>query len=238
MLAVLAEVPNYTRVPPELGAQVGWLCLGLLALLLAWLATRMESVRRSFLALEDPRIRVFHQPMNQGKGAAISRAVQEATGDYVIICDADEQYRPSEIRTLLQPVLDGEAQLVYGSRTFGSHTSFSYWYVIGNKGVNLITNVLFNAYVSDVETCFKLMPLSLYRSLEIKEKGFGMEAEVTAKLLARGYRPYEVGISYKARTREEGKKITVKDGFEALWILLKIRVREGSRTRPPQTAGI
>ncbi|QHC67246.1 glycosyltransferase family 2 protein [Rathayibacter oskolensis] len=186
-------------------------------------------------ALEDPRIRVFHQSVNQGKGAAISRAVKEATGDYVIICDADEEYRPSEIPSLLQPVLDGDAQLVYGSRTFGSHTSFSYWYVIGNKGVNLVTNILFNAYISDVETCFKLMPLSLYRSLDIKEKGFGMEAEVTAKLLARGYRPYEVGISYKARTREEGKKITVRDGFEALWILAKIRVREGSRTRPPQS---
>ena len=102
------------------------------------------------------------------------------------ICDADEEYRPDEIPMLLQPVLDGETNLVYGTRAFSSHTSFSYWYVIGNKGVNTITNVLFNSYVSDVETCFKLMPLSLYRSLDITEKGFGMEAEVTAKLLARG----------------------------------------------------
>ncbi|KZX22012.1 glycosyltransferase family 2 protein [Rathayibacter tanaceti] len=194
-----------------------------------------DRTREILDSLEDPRIRVFHQPRNQGKGAAISRAVQEATGDYVIICDADEEYRPSEIPSLLQPVLDEEAELVYGSRTFGSHTSFSYWYVLGNKGVNLITNILFNAYISDVETCFKLMPLSLYRSLGIREKGFGMEAEVTGKLLARGYRPYEVGISYKARTREEGKKITVKDGFEAIWILVRIRLREGTRTRPPKT---
>ncbi|AND17056.1 glycosyltransferase family 2 protein [Rathayibacter tritici] len=194
-----------------------------------------DGTREILDSLDDPRIRVFHQPRNQGKGAAISRAVQEATGDYVIICDADEEYRPSEIPSLLQPVLDGEAELVYGSRTFGSHTSFSYWYVLGNKGVNLITNILFNAYISDVETCFKLMPLSLYRSLGITEKGFGMEAEVTGKLLARGYRPYEVAISYKARTREEGKKITVRDGFEALWILVRIRLREGSRSRPPKT---
>jgi glycosyltransferase involved in cell wall biosynthesis len=194
-----------------------------------------DGTRAILDSLEDPRIRVFHQERNQGKGAAISRAVREATGDYVIICDADEEYRPSEIPSLLQPVLDGEAELVYGSRTFGSHTSFSYWYVIGNKGVNLVTNILFNAYISDVETCFKLMPLSLYRSLDIREKGFGMEAEVTGKLLARGHRPYEVGISYKARTREEGKKITVRDGFEALWILLRIRIREGARSRPPQT---
>lgn len=183
-------------------------------------------------ALDHPSIRVFHQTPNQGKGAAISRAVKEATGDYVIICDADEEYKPSEIPSLLQPVIDGESQIVYGSRTFGSHTSFSYWYVIGNRGVNFITNVLFNSYISDVETCFKLMPLKLYRSLRIREKGFGMEAEVTAKLLARGYRPYEVPISYKARTRAEGKKITVKDGFEALFILLRIRLREGSKREP------
>ena len=100
--------------------------------------------------------------------------------------------------------------------------------------MNFFTNVLFNAYVSDVETCFKLMRLSLYRSLNIREAGFGMEAEITGKLLARGYRPYEVPINYTARTREEGKKITAKDGFEALWILTKIRLKEGSRRRAPK----
>lgn len=184
-------------------------------------------------AVTDPRATVFHQPSNQGKGAAIRTAAELATGDYMIICDADEEYRPQEIPMLLQPVLDGETELVYGTRAFSSHTSFSYWYVIGNKGVNTFTNILFNSYISDVETCFKLMPLALYRSLDITEKGFGMEAEVTAKLLARGYRPYEVPISYTARTREEGKKITAKDGFEALWILMKIRAKEGSRRRPP-----
>lgn len=184
--------------------------------------------------ISDKRAVVFHQPKNQGKGAAIRKAVELASGDYMIICDADDEYRPEEIPMLIQPVLDGEAKVVYGTRAFSSHTSFSYWYVIGNKGVNFVTNVLFNAYVSDVETCFKLMPLALYRSLNIKEKGFGMEAEVTAKLLARGWRPYEIPISYKARTRAEGKKITAWDGVEALWILLKLRVREGSRRRPPE----
>ncbi|AYG04270.1 glycosyltransferase family 2 protein [Gryllotalpicola protaetiae] len=187
-------------------------------------------------AITDSRALVFHQPFNQGKGAAIRKAAELATGEYMIICDADEEYRPQEIPLLLEPVLSGEADLVYGTRAFSSHTSFSYWYVIGNKGVNTFTNILFNSYVSDVETCFKLMPLELYRSLDIKEKGFGMEAEVTAKLLSRGYRPYEVPISYKARTREEGKKITAKDGFEALWILTKLRVKEGSRRRHPEIA--
>lgn len=194
----------------------------------------IDATRDILDGITDPRVTVFHQSKNQGKGAAISKAVELATGDYMIICDADEEYRPQEIPMLMEPILEGEAEVIYGTRTFGSHTSFSYWYVIGNRGVNLIANVLFNAYVSDVETCFKMMPLKLYRSLNITENGFGMEAEVTAKLLARGYRPYEVPISYKARTRAEGKKITARDGFEALWILFKIRIKEGSRRRPPE----
>jgi glycosyltransferase involved in cell wall biosynthesis len=185
-------------------------------------------------AITDPRVRVFHQPVNKGKGAAISRASVEAIGEYMIVCDADEEYTPKEIPSLIQPVLDGDAKVVFGTRSFGSHTSYSFWYVMGNKGVTLAANILFNAYISDLETCFKLMPLALYRSLKIKEKGFGMEAEVTAKLLARGYRPYEVPISYRARSRAEGKKITAWDGVEALWILFKLRIREGSRRRPPE----
>jgi glycosyltransferase involved in cell wall biosynthesis len=185
-------------------------------------------------AISDDRVVVYHQPKNQGKGAAIRKAVELATGDYMIICDADEEYRPQEIPMLMQPILDGESHIIYGTRTFGSHTSFSYWYVIGNRGVNLAANILFNAYVSDVETCFKMMPLPLYRSLNVKANGFGMEAEVTAKLLARGHRPYEVPISYRARSRAEGKKITAWDGVEALWILFRIRVKEGSRRRPPE----
>lgn len=184
----------------------------------------------------DPRTRVFHQPENRGKGAAIARAVDEARGTLMIICDADEEYRPSDIPSLLTPVLAGEARVVYGTRSFGSHTSYSFWYVMGNKGVTLAANLLFNAYISDLETCFKLMPLALYRSLGVRQRGFGMEAEVTGKLLARGHRPYEVPISYRARTRAEGKKITAWDGVEALWILLKTRVREGSRRTPPEDA--
>ncbi len=187
--------------------------------------------------LADPRIRVFHQPRNRGKGAAITRAVEEARGAYMIVCDADEEYRPQEIPGLLEPIISGESKVVFGTRTFGSHTAFSYWYVMGNKFVTLAANILFNAYISDLETCFKLMPVELYRSLHIKEKGFGMEAEVTGKLLARGYRPFEIPISYRARTREEGKKITAWDGVEALWILFKVRVREGSRRKPPAPLG-
>jgi len=182
-------------------------------------------------AVDDQRVRVVIQPRNQGKGAAIKRAVEEAGGEYMVILDADLEYDPQDIPRLLEPVLDGRAEVVYGNRTFGSHSSFSFWYVMGNKGVTTAANMLYNCYLGDLETCFKLMPLALYRSLDVKSKGFGMEAEVTGKLLRRGVRPYEVPISYRARTREEGKKITWRDGVEALWILARERIR-----RPPRAA--
>ncbi len=172
---------------------------------------------------DDPRVRVHMHDRNHGKGAAIRTAAVLATGDYVIMCDADLEYSPDEIPSLLALVLAGEAEVVYGTRTFGSHNAYSYAYVLGNKGVTTFANVLFNSYISDLETCFKLMPTALYRELDIRETGFGMEAEVTGKLLRRGYRPYEVPISYKARSRTAGKKLTWRDGAEALWILLRAR---------------
>ncbi len=172
----------------------------------------------------DERVRVETHPINRGKGAAIKTAARGATGDYMIICDADLEYSPEEIPALLMPVLSGEATVVYGTRSFGSHNAYSFWYVMGNKGVTLAANLLFNAYISDLETCFKLLPTELYRELDVRSAGFGMEAELTAKLLGRGIRPYEVPISYRARSREEGKKLTWRDGVEALWILGKHRL--------------
>jgi dolichol-phosphate hexosyltransferase len=173
--------------------------------------------------MDDPRVVKNTHAVNRGKGAAIRTAVGLATGDYVIICDADLEYVPAEIPTLLEPVLRGEAQVVFGTRTFGSHTAYSFWYVIGNKAVTLTANILFNSWLSDLETCFKLMPLSLYRDLDLHEDGFGMEPEITAKLLKRNVRPYEVPISYRARGREQGKKLTWRDGVKALWVLARIR---------------
>jgi dolichol-phosphate hexosyltransferase len=181
--------------------------------------------------VDDSRVTVVTHPRNMGKGAGIKDAVVHATGDYMVILDADLEYDPQDIPRLLAPVLDGRAEVVYGNRTFGSHSSFSFWYVMGNRAVTTVANMLFNCYLGDLETCFKLMPLALYRSLDVKSKGFGMEAEVTGKLLRRGVRPYEVPISYRARTREEGKKITWRDGVEALWILARERLR-----RPPRAA--
>jgi dolichol-phosphate hexosyltransferase len=181
--------------------------------------------------LEDERVVRCQHPRNRGKGAAIRTAAQAATGDYIIICDADLEYAPEEIPNLLEPVLRGDAQVVYGTRTFGSHTAFSFWFVMGNKAVTMFANVLFNTWISDLETCFKLMPLALYRDLDIRSAGFGMEAEITGKVLGRRLLPYEVPISYKARRREEGKKLTWRDGVEALWILTRVRLR--STTSPP-----
>jgi glycosyltransferase involved in cell wall biosynthesis len=177
-------------------------------------------------AADDARLRVITHPRNAGKGAAIKTAVDSAEGDYMVILDADLEYDPMDIPKLLDPVLDGRAKVVYGNRTFGSHSAYSFWYVMGNKAVTTAANVLFNSYIGDLETCFKLLPISLYRSLDVKSKGFGMEAEVTGKLLRRKIRPYEVPISYRARGREEGKKITWKDGVEALWILTRERGRK------------
>ncbi|MDP9435798.1 MAG: glycosyltransferase family 2 protein [Actinomycetota bacterium] len=181
-------------------------------------------------SLTDPRLRVLTHERNQGKGAAIRTAAASATGDYMIICDADLEYSPDEIPLLLAPVLAGEAEVVYGTRTFGSHSAYSFWYVVGNKTVTMAANVLFDCWISDLETCFKLMPLELYRSLDVQAQGFGMEAEVTGKLLARGLRPFEVPITYRARSREQGKKLTWRDGVEALWILGRERARGRRRT--------
>ena len=180
----------------------------------------------------DPRVSIHLHDRNRGKGAAIATAAGVATGDYLIMCDADLEYSPAQIPSLLEPVLAGDAEVVYGTRTFGSHNSYSFVYVLGNKMVTTFANVLFNCYISDLETCFKLIPTALYRQLRVRETGFGMEAEITGKVLRRGIRPYEVPISYKARSREAGKKLTWRDGVEALWILS----RERFLTRPPRPA--
>jgi glycosyltransferase involved in cell wall biosynthesis len=174
---------------------------------------------------DDTRLRVITHERNAGKGAAIKTAVDSAEGEYMVILDADLEYDPQDIPRLLRPVLDGHATVVYGNRTFGSHSAYSFWYVMGNKAVTTAANILFNSYIGDLETCYKLMPVALYRSLDVHSRGFGMEAEVTGKLLRRRIRPHEVPITYTARSREEGKKITWRDGVKALLILSRERVR-------------
>ena len=172
----------------------------------------------------DSRVVLELHGRNRGKGAAIKTAARLASGDYIIMCDADLEYSPAEIPGLLAPVVTGDAEVVYGNRTFGSHNAYSYLYVLGNRAVTTWANILFNCYITDLETCFKLIPADLYRKLNIRSAGFGMEAEITGKLLRRGIRPYEVPISYKARGREAGKKLTWRDGVDAVLILLRERI--------------
>jgi glycosyltransferase involved in cell wall biosynthesis len=173
----------------------------------------------------DPRVVLKLHESNQGKGAAIRTAANLASGDYLIMCDADLEYSPDQIPLLLAPVVQGDAKVVYGTRTFGSHNAYSYVYVLGNRAITTWANILFNCYISDLETCFKLVPADLYRELAVRSAGFGMEAEITGKLLRRGIVPYEVPISYKARSREDGKKLTWRDGVAAVWILARERAR-------------
>jgi dolichol-phosphate hexosyltransferase len=167
---------------------------------------------------------VIRHDRNRGKGAALRTAIAAATGDVALVQDADLEYDPAEFPLLLAPIERGRAEVVYGSRSFAAHSAYSFWFVIGNKLVTLWTNVLFNSYLSDMETCYKLMPLRVWRSLDLRSDGFDIEPEITAKLLRSGHRIYEVPISYAARGRVEGKKLTWRDGVTALWTLARIRV--------------
>ncbi len=172
-------------------------------------------------------VRLVRHPENRGKGGALRTAIAAATGEYAIVQDADLEYDPADYPRLLEPVRRGRARVVYGTRTFSSHSAYSFWYVMGNKLVTLATNVLYNTYISDMETCYKLMPLDTWRALGLRRGGFSIEPEITAKLLRRGERIYEVPISYAARSREEGKKLTWRDGLEALWTLTVLRWGSG-----------
>jgi len=168
-------------------------------------------------------VQVIRHERNRGKGAALRTAIAAATGDVALVQDADLEYDPAEFPLLLAPIERGRAEVVYGSRSFAAHSAYSFWFVIGNKLVTLWTNILFNSYLSDMETCYKLMPLSVWRSLDLRSDGFDIEPEITAKLLRSGRRIYEVPISYAARGRVEGKKLTWRDGVMALWTLSRIR---------------
>jgi glycosyltransferase involved in cell wall biosynthesis len=169
-------------------------------------------------------VRLLRHERNRGKGAAIRTALTEARGRFTTIMDADLEYEPADIALLLDPLRDGVARAVFGTRAFRSHSAFSFWYVMGNRAVTLVANLVYNSWISDMMTGQKAIETSLFRSLELRERGFAIEAEITARLLGTGVRIYEVPIEYRARTREEGKKLTALDGFRVLRTLLRCRV--------------
>jgi glycosyltransferase involved in cell wall biosynthesis len=174
-------------------------------------------------AAAEPRVHAIRHDHNRGKGGAIRTALQHARGEVVLIQDADLEYDPSEYPRLLEPIMEERATVVYGSRAFSSHSAFSFWYVIGNRLVTLATNVVFNCYLSDMETGYKVLPRELALSLDLRARGFELEPEITAKILRSGHRIYEVPVSYAARSRAEGKKLTAMDGLRALVTLVRYR---------------
>jgi glycosyltransferase involved in cell wall biosynthesis len=166
---------------------------------------------------------VFHE-RNLGKGAAVRTALQHATAEFAAILDADLEYRAADLAHVLEPLIAGEARVVFGTRAWTSQSSFSFWYVIGNKAVTMATNVIYNCWISDVMTCHKAMHTELFRSLRLRERGFAIEPEIAARVLRAGERIHEVPISYRARGREAGKKLTAVDGLRVLRTLIRCRI--------------
>ena len=184
-----------------------------------------DGTRAVLPQLEDSTVRVVLHPENRGKGAAVRTALGHVTGDLILIQDADLEYDPEDWPRLLAPILRGKARVVYGSRFTGERRNMLFWHWVGNRFLSLVTNVLYNTTLSDMETCYKLFDRRVLEGIRLRSEGFGFEPEVTAKVLRTGERIYEVPISYTGRELDEGKKITWRAGFEALWVLVRCRVR-------------
>jgi hypothetical protein len=186
-------------------------------------------------ALRHPQARVIEHPRNLGKGAALQTGAAVASGSHFVPFDADLEYDPADLALLMAPVMAGRCDVVYGVRLFGANTRYqSFRHALGNKALTLAASVMFNASLTDLHTCLKLLPVELFRDLQLSEDGFGLDTEITAKLLARGITPFEIPVTYHSRSTAHGKKITWRDGVECLQVLA--RVRAGQRNRPAVAA--
>ena len=193
-----------------------------------------EILRGLTDSLPAGRVRLFEHPENRGKGAAVQTALGHAEGEFAAIFDADLEYDPSDLGLLMPPLLDGRANACFGVRAFDGYTSHSFLFVLGNKGVTLACNVLFNVYLHDIMTCHKMIRTDLFKSLPLQAPGFAIEPEITARLVQRGERIFEVPVHYRARATDEGKKLTAVDGFRVIGTLLRCRLSAagGSRSGP------
>jgi glycosyltransferase involved in cell wall biosynthesis len=175
----------------------------------------------------DGRVRLLEHPENKGKGAAVQTALAQAQGELSAIFDADLEYEPADLGLLMPPLLDGRTNASFGVRAFDGYTSHSFLFVLGNKGVTLACNLLFNVYLRDVMTCQKMIRTELFRSLTLRSEGFAIEPEIAARLIQRGERIFEVPVQYRARSTAEGKKLTAADGFRVLRTLIRCRFSRG-----------
>jgi glycosyltransferase involved in cell wall biosynthesis len=188
------------------------------------------STDKSWAILEaaaraDSRVRPFRQPSNMGKGAALKRAIEHLSMPFALVQDADLEYDPADYPVLVAPLLAGRADVCYGAREFAGHTAYSFWFVMGGRLITLACNVLYNSFLTDILTGYKVLRSDLWRRLSLKRDGFDIDPEITGQVLRLGYRIHEVPINYFARSREEGKKVGVGDGIHALVTLLEIRTR-------------
>lgn len=183
----------------------------------------VDGTRDLYKKFTDPRVHISLRKTNGGKGAALQDGFKQAKSEYVIIQDADLEYDPAEYEKLLKPVIQGKSEVVYGSRFTGEHRNMLFWHWMGNKFLSFMTSLLYNTTLSDMETCYKLVKRDILNDMTIHSKRFDVEPELTAKILKKGIRIYEVPISYAGREFHEGKKITWRDGIVALWVLFKYR---------------
>ncbi|MFH2118683.1 MAG: glycosyltransferase family 2 protein [Candidatus Paceibacterota bacterium] len=186
-----------------------------------------EQKIKSLLKLQQKGVKKikYFAKQNGGKGSAIRLGLTKVTGDYTMIQDADLEYDPDDIPELIKPIKKGRAEVIYGSRFLGPHSNLLFWHRLGNTFLNLLVNVLYNTTLSDMETCYKVLPTKLFRSLNIQANKFDMEPEITCKVLKAGYNIYEVPITYVGRDFSEGKKITWRDGLDAVWVIFSLRLK-------------